>query len=102
MGLVHQDHASGRFGGRHHLSQRAERAGGAVHGVDDHHARPVPPGHAREVLGVVVAEGMRGRTGGPHAFPQRHVREAVQVHRRLGVGDHLQQAQVRRVAGLAQ
>ena len=53
------------------------------------------------MLGVVVPKRMRRRTCSARALPKRGMRQAVKVDRRLFVGNGLQQADVGRIARLA-
>ena len=101
MRLVHQNHAAVALGYFHHLAQRTQGAGGAVYRVHHHHTPTVPRQHPIQVGRVIVAKRMRRRARRMHALPKRRVRQRIQVHRGLRIGNRLQQTHISRITGLA-
>lgn len=101
MRLVHQNHAAGALGHFHHALQGTNRTRRAVNRIHDDHTPPMPRDKPLQMLRIVVTKRMRRCASPSGAFPQRRVRERIEVHRGLGIGNGLQQAQVGAVARLA-
>ena len=102
MRLVDEHHAVVLLRNLHQLGQPRYGARGTVDRVDHDDARAVASRDLGKMLGIVVTECMGWGSGSSSALPQGHVRQTVKIDRGLRIGDDLEQAQVGRVARLAQ